>query len=175
MNNPEDQTSMIIMNNYFGIGIDADVCLQFHIKVWNESFHNYKDFLILLLYINTIAYRGMQTRKNSNRGCSIKLSTLKLDWETFLSETARTCGNALSSKLMAGKLSYHRYFDNFRSFFGISEFLVWGHHYSEYTELGKRGKSLGNCKRGSWIPKTNALWWPAWGFSFPSPADFGCI
>lgn len=79
MNNPEDQTSMIIMNNYFGIGIDADVCLQFHIKVWNESFHNYKDFLILLLYINTIAYRGMQTRKNSNRGCSIKLSTLKLD------------------------------------------------------------------------------------------------
>lgn len=50
MNNPEDQTSMIIMNNYFGIGIDADVCLQFHIKVWNESFHNYKDFLILLLY-----------------------------------------------------------------------------------------------------------------------------
>lgn len=33
MNNPEDQTSMIIMNNYFGIGIDADVCLQFHNKV----------------------------------------------------------------------------------------------------------------------------------------------
>ncbi|VDO15582.1 unnamed protein product, partial [Brugia timori] len=33
MSNPEDQTSMIIMNNYFGIGIDADVCLQFHNKV----------------------------------------------------------------------------------------------------------------------------------------------
>uniref|UniRef100_A0A914EBL2 Diacylglycerol kinase n=1 Tax=Acrobeloides nanus TaxID=290746 RepID=A0A914EBL2_9BILA len=32
MNNPEDQTSMIIMNNYFGIGIDAEVCLQFHNK-----------------------------------------------------------------------------------------------------------------------------------------------
>ncbi|KAI1716192.1 diacylglycerol kinase accessory domain-containing protein [Ditylenchus destructor] len=32
MNNPEDQTSMIIMNNYFGIGIDADVCLRFHNK-----------------------------------------------------------------------------------------------------------------------------------------------
>ncbi|CCD63966.1 Diacylglycerol kinase [Caenorhabditis elegans] len=32
MNNPEDQTSMIIMNNYFGIGIDADVCLKFHNK-----------------------------------------------------------------------------------------------------------------------------------------------
>lgn len=30
MMNPEDQTSMIIMNNYFGIGIDADVCLGFH-------------------------------------------------------------------------------------------------------------------------------------------------
>lgn len=30
MNNPEDQTSMIIMNNYFGIGIDADICLMFH-------------------------------------------------------------------------------------------------------------------------------------------------
>lgn len=34
MNNPEDQTSMIIMNNYFGIGIDADVCLRFHNKVF---------------------------------------------------------------------------------------------------------------------------------------------
>lgn len=33
MSNPEDQTSMIIMNNYFGIGIDADVCLRFHNKV----------------------------------------------------------------------------------------------------------------------------------------------
>ncbi|VDM46295.1 unnamed protein product, partial [Toxocara canis] len=33
MSNPEDQTSMIIMNNYFGIGIDADVCLQFHNKL----------------------------------------------------------------------------------------------------------------------------------------------
>lgn len=33
MINPEDQTSMIIMNNYFGIGIDADVCLQFHNRV----------------------------------------------------------------------------------------------------------------------------------------------
>jgi len=32
MNNPEDQTSMIIMNNYFGIGIDADVALGFHKK-----------------------------------------------------------------------------------------------------------------------------------------------
>uniref|UniRef100_A0A0K0EBU9 Diacylglycerol kinase n=1 Tax=Strongyloides stercoralis TaxID=6248 RepID=A0A0K0EBU9_STRER len=32
MTNPEDQTSMIIMNNYFGIGIDADVCLKFHNK-----------------------------------------------------------------------------------------------------------------------------------------------
>jgi diacylglycerol kinase (ATP) len=32
MSNPEDQTSMIIMNNYFGIGIDADVCLRFHTK-----------------------------------------------------------------------------------------------------------------------------------------------
>ncbi|EPB79693.1 diacylglycerol kinase accessory domain protein [Ancylostoma ceylanicum] len=32
MSNPEDQTSMIIMNNYFGIGIDADVCLKFHNK-----------------------------------------------------------------------------------------------------------------------------------------------
>ncbi|KRY54518.1 Diacylglycerol kinase theta, partial [Trichinella britovi] len=29
MNNPEDQTSMIIMNNYFGIGLDAEVCLGF--------------------------------------------------------------------------------------------------------------------------------------------------
>ncbi|CDW55865.1 DAGK cat and RA and DAGK acc and C1 1 domain cont aining protein [Trichuris trichiura] len=29
MSNPEEQTSMIIMNNYFGIGLDADVCLGF--------------------------------------------------------------------------------------------------------------------------------------------------
>uniref|UniRef100_A0A1I7X5U7 Ras-associating domain-containing protein n=1 Tax=Heterorhabditis bacteriophora TaxID=37862 RepID=A0A1I7X5U7_HETBA len=30
MNNPEDQTSMIIMNNYFGIGIDADIRITTH-------------------------------------------------------------------------------------------------------------------------------------------------
>uniref|UniRef100_A0A5S6R0V6 Diacylglycerol kinase n=1 Tax=Trichuris muris TaxID=70415 RepID=A0A5S6R0V6_TRIMR len=29
MSNPEEQTSMIIMNNYFGIGLDAEVCLGF--------------------------------------------------------------------------------------------------------------------------------------------------
>ena len=33
MSNPEDQTSMVIMNNYFGLGLDADVCLQFHNRV----------------------------------------------------------------------------------------------------------------------------------------------
>jgi diacylglycerol kinase (ATP) len=40
MSNPEDQTSMIIMNNYFGIGIDADVCLQFHNKVCSRVLIN---------------------------------------------------------------------------------------------------------------------------------------
>jgi len=26
----EDTTSIFVMNNYFGIGIDADMCLAFH-------------------------------------------------------------------------------------------------------------------------------------------------
>lgn len=28
--NEEDKTNMYVMNNYFGIGIDADLCLDFH-------------------------------------------------------------------------------------------------------------------------------------------------
>ena len=38
--NPEDQTSLITMNNYFGIGIDADVCLSFGTKVRSKSFRS---------------------------------------------------------------------------------------------------------------------------------------
>lgn len=28
----EDEPNMFVMNNYFGIGIDADLCLDFHLK-----------------------------------------------------------------------------------------------------------------------------------------------
>ena len=26
----EDKTEMFVMNNYFGLGLDADICLDFH-------------------------------------------------------------------------------------------------------------------------------------------------
>ena len=30
--NRDDEPNMFVMNNYFGIGIDADLCLDFHLK-----------------------------------------------------------------------------------------------------------------------------------------------
>lgn len=45
-NTNEDQTSIFVMNNYFGIGIDADLCLDFHMAreenpdKFNSRLHN---------------------------------------------------------------------------------------------------------------------------------------
>ncbi|XP_050389110.1 diacylglycerol kinase theta [Patella vulgata] len=50
-NTNEDQTSIFVMNNYFGIGIDADLCLDFHMAreekpdKFNSRLHNKSVYL----------------------------------------------------------------------------------------------------------------------------------
>ena len=48
----EDNTQIFVMNNYFGIGIDADVCLDFHnAREENPNKFNSRYFIFsLLLY-----------------------------------------------------------------------------------------------------------------------------
>ena len=46
-NTNEDNTSIFVMNNYFGIGLDADLCLDFHMaRVANPDKFNSRSVLI---------------------------------------------------------------------------------------------------------------------------------
>ena len=75
-NTNEDNTHIFVMNNYFGIGIDADVCLDFHTareenpNKFNSRLHNKK------------YYVQMGIRKIMNRGICRdfnRLVTLEVD------------------------------------------------------------------------------------------------
>lgn len=61
----EDNTQIMVMNNYFGIGIDADLCLDFH----NAREENPNKFNSRLH--NKGVYVKMGLRKMVSRGSSV--------------------------------------------------------------------------------------------------------
>lgn len=52
-NTNEDNTEIYVMNNYFGIGIDADVCLDFH-KAREENPTKFNSRLVALKNLTRI-------------------------------------------------------------------------------------------------------------------------
>lgn len=65
MKNPEEPTQLITMNNYFGIGVDADVCLEFAKKVVAARYsHSSTALFLIQLHISIMAcFREKQIRR----------------------------------------------------------------------------------------------------------------
>ena len=47
----QDSVDMYVMNNYFGVGLDADVCLDFHMER-EENPDKFNSRYILLIFCN---------------------------------------------------------------------------------------------------------------------------
>lgn len=80
-NTNEDNTEIYVMNNYFGIGIDADVCLDFHTareenpNKFNSRLHNKKYYL--QLGIRKMMNRG--SCKDFNRHVTLEVDGRRVD------------------------------------------------------------------------------------------------
>lgn len=80
-NTNEDNTEIFVMNNYFGIGIDADVCLDFHTareenpNKFNSRLHNKRFYF--QLGIRKIMNRG--SCKDFNRHVTLEVDGRRVD------------------------------------------------------------------------------------------------
>lgn len=77
----EDNAQIFVMNNYFGIGLDADLCLDFHIRrekkpeEFNSRMHNKK------VYVQ-VSLRKMMSRKlckNMNKQIRLEVDGKLID------------------------------------------------------------------------------------------------
>ena len=80
-NTNEDNTEIYVLNNYFGIGIDADVCLDFHTareenpNKFNSRLHNKKYYI--QLGIRKIISRN--SCRDFNKHVTLEVDGRKLD------------------------------------------------------------------------------------------------
>lgn len=80
-NTNEDNTEIYVMNNYFGIGIDADVCLDFHTareenpNKFNSRLHNKKYYI--QLGIRKMINKGLC--RDFNRYVTLEVDGRKID------------------------------------------------------------------------------------------------
>lgn len=76
----EDNSSIFVMNNYFGIGLDADLCLDFH----NAREENPGKFISRLHNKGVYVKMGLRRMVGQGKYCIKdlhKLVTLEVDFE----------------------------------------------------------------------------------------------
>ena len=81
-NTNEDNTDIYVMNNYFGIGIDADVCLDFH-KAREENPNKFNSRLHNKKYYVQMALRKIMNRNQErdffNRNVTLEVDGRRID------------------------------------------------------------------------------------------------
>ena len=75
----EDNTQIFVMNNYFGIGIDADLCLDFHnAREENPNKFNSRYANHLLDSSSSVRLTAICGRRLHNKGVYVKMGLRKM-------------------------------------------------------------------------------------------------